>query len=330
MERVPFIIREDRVGGTLYTRCSEELVRREAGDSPNGKTAVILLRAMLCVLVYAFLLSMTQACCAEDENSLTHGDVQRDGMEHWSAGGAAFAAGVAARQDAAKARPYFAQAADHWERLWREGVRTPALARNRARAYYLAGNLPQALVAIHQGLALAPADRHMQREWATLQAEVLNSCDPRLRSTCHSVPLGTLRRWCSPWEIWGAVTALWWIGCLAGTRYAMIRRWRWLGMTVGSVTASILLALMWWWEQQQWILEESRHPRLILAQPTLLYTGNAPEYPPRWPVPLPAGVEGRCVGHRGNWLHILLADGTRGWVPATHVLWVDPSRWTQG
>jgi hypothetical protein len=283
-----------------------------------------------CVLVCVVFPMGTLACLAEG-NSVDGGEVQPRGMGHWSAGVAAFRAGVMARQDATKARRHFAHAADHWERLWWEGEQTPVLARNRARAYYLAGNLPQALVAIHQGLALAPSDRHLRREWFALRAEVADSCDPRLRSTCQPISSGFLRRWCSPWEMWGVVTALWWVGCLALARYAMIRRRRWLAVTAGAFCAAILLAVFWWWEQWQWQRDESRYPRLILARPTLLHMGNAAEYPPRWPIPLPAGVEGRCVGQRGNWLHVWLPDGTRGWIPATHVLWVHPSlRQSQG
>lgn len=276
------------------------------------------------LLTCAILLSQGIAR-AEEGNSTEHSYAQPQGIEWWSAGVAAFQAGVAARDDAAKARQQFAQAAACWEKLWWEGEQTPALARNRARAYYLAGNLPHALVAIHQGLALAPWDRDLQREWTALREKVANACDPKLRSACQPVSLGWLRRVCSPWEIWGLVTGLWWGGWLALARFRMVRRGYW-GVIIGGLFGGVvLLAAVWEWEQWQWQHEESRHPLLILARPTLLRTGNATDYPPSWPLPLPAGVEGRWTGQRGAWVQWQLPDGTRGWVPAADVLWVHPT-----
>lgn len=279
-------------------------------------------------LVYALLLGVV-IFWAEGVNSAQSGYVQGEGIKWWSAGVAVFQAGVAARDDAAKARQQFAQAAAYWEKLWWEGEQTPVLARNRARAYYLAGNLPQALVAIHQGLALAPWDRHLQREEAALRAEVVKACDPQLHPVCQPVLFGWLRRWCSPWDVWCFVTVLWWGGWLALARFRMIRRWRWGVIAGGSLGGAVLLAVVWEWEQWQWQRKESHHPLLVLAQPSLLRMGNAIEYPPYWSAPLPAGVEGRWVGQRGGWVQLQLSDGTRGWVPASDVLWVQPMRQTQ-
>lgn len=275
------------------------------------------------LLVWAILLSPGIAG-AEEGNSTEHSYAQPHGIEWWSAGVAAFQAGVAARDDAAKARQQFAQAAACWEKLWWDGEQTAALARNRARAHYLAGNLSHALVAIHQGLALAPWDRDLQREWVALREEVANACDPKLRSACQPVSLGWLRRVCSPWEIWGLVTGLWWGGWLALARFRMVRRGYWGVIAGGLFGGVVLLAAVWAWEQWQWQHEESRYPLLILARPTLLRTGNATDYPPLWPLPLPAGVEGRWTGQRGPWVQWQLPDGTRGWVPAADVLWVHP------
>jgi hypothetical protein len=276
-------------------------------------------------LLACMILLVPGAAGAGERNNGESESVHPEGIEWWWAGVSAFQAGVAARDDAAKARRQFAQAAACWEKLWWEGEQTPALARNRARAHYLAGNLPQALVAIHQGLALAPWDRHLQREWAALREEVAKTCDPKLRPACQPISLGWLRRGCSPWEIWGLVTGLWWGGWLALARFRMVRRGYWGVIAGGLFGGAVLLAAVWEWEQWQWQREECHHPLLILARPTLLRTGNATEYPPYWPSPLPAGVEGRWTGQRGAWVQWQLPDGTRGWVPAADVLWVHPT-----
>jgi hypothetical protein len=295
---------------------------REAGLFWLGAVKQPLLR--LGLLAWMILFLSSAAVWGREENSTDREYAHMEGIEWWLTGVSAFQAGVAARDDAAKARQQFAQAAACWEKLWWEGEQTPELARNRARAYYLAGNLPHALVAIHQGLALAPWDRYLQREWVALREEVANACDPKLRSACQPVSLGWLRRVCSPWEIWGLVTGLWWGGWLALARFRMVRRGYWGVVAGGLLGGAVLLATVWEWEQWQWQSEDCRHPLLILARPSLLRMGNAIEYPPSVPSVLPAGVEGRWAGQRGGWIHLQLPDGTRGWVPATDVLWVHP------
>src|SRR5262249_58573669 len=67
----------------------------------------------------------------------------------------AFAEGTELRADSAKARPKFARAARGYDEVWALGYRNPALALNRARAHRLAGDLPGAIVAFHDGLAVA-------------------------------------------------------------------------------------------------------------------------------------------------------------------------------
>jgi hypothetical protein len=64
-------------------------------------------------------------------------------------------------------------------------------------------------------------------------------------------------------------------------------------------------------------------PFAVVAQPTILRSGDGPSFMPRRDVPLPAGVEGRVVKNSGSWLQIELADGTVGWFPTSSVLLPD-------
>src|SRR5688572_1581854 len=68
-----------------------------------------------------------------------------------------FEKGVSNRQDAQKSRSDFRSAAAYFDHDWAsEDYKSQALAINRGRAHYLAGNLPQAVRAFHDGLRLAP------------------------------------------------------------------------------------------------------------------------------------------------------------------------------
>src|SRR5262245_53517010 len=71
-----------------------------------------------------------------------------------------------ARDDAQAARTSFGLAAKLYDDAfdgWEPSHRSPAVALMRGRAHFLAGDLPQAIRAFRDGLALAPWDADLQR-----------------------------------------------------------------------------------------------------------------------------------------------------------------------
>ena len=82
-----------------------------------------------------------------------------------------FRKGVELRENADLARPEFARSAAAFDDLWHE-TPSPAVALQRGRAHRLAGNLPLAILSLRQGLAIAPADRDLQRALAEARAAV--------------------------------------------------------------------------------------------------------------------------------------------------------------
>ena len=69
---------------------------------------------------------------------------------------AAYRAGLEARTDAERARQQFAHAARMYDRIWTSGVHNAALARNRAQAHLLAGDLGRAIAAYRSGFRPSP------------------------------------------------------------------------------------------------------------------------------------------------------------------------------
>ncbi|MDW8243196.1 MAG: hypothetical protein RMJ88_08280 [Thermogemmata sp.] len=240
----------------------------------------------------------------------------------WSQGVEAFRAGVAAQRDAEQARRHFATAARAWEHVWSLGVQTPAVARNRARAWYLAGNLPAALAALLQGLEQTPWDYPLRQEWLTLRRQIALPADPAVQQACQPLWGAGLRGRLSPIEMGVGTTALWTMACLALLRYAMTRRYHWLIGAILLIVGIGSVSGYWLWEQQHARWQARHRPMLVLAEPTLLRLGNAEVFPPRWSTPLPAGIEARCLHCRGGWVHVQLADGSSGWVPQTSVIWI--------
>ena len=69
---------------------------------------------------------------------------------------------------------------------------------------------------------------------------------------------------------------------------------------------------------------EVAKPALVVTAVATLRGGNGPNFPPRWPTPLPPGVEGVELHRRGGWVKVSLHDGTPGglvgWLPEECVI----------
>ena len=225
----------------------------------------------------------------------------------------AFAAGVAARNDAAVARRHFLEAARGYDELLVRGCRNPALASNRSRAHRLAGDLPRAIAAIHDGLAVARYDRPLQVELEDARSAVAYSHDD-LAALCRPRPTGGIGTRMSPLEALLAAGLLWLFACLGVARFAMTRVPHWIIASGVALLALLILGGMWWQDARRQTRERAR-PLLIVKDDSSLKLGNGESWPDRLKWRLPRGVEARELTRRGGWVQVELAGGTVGWLP---------------
>lgn len=232
---------------------------------------------------------------------------------------AAFAAGLAHRDDAAQARPHFRRAADLYEQLRQQGVSHPSFYLNQGNVALLADDLPAALLAYHRGLRLRPHDRALQaqRTWAREQVAYPQPGAFARPPVEHRPP------WLPRLPVLAGLALTWLlfaVGCVALTRAAMGRSGRLVSFGIAAFLLAGLIggALVW---QENDDREEERHPLVVIAQDgVLLRRGNGEVYPRRSDVPLPRGVEARWRFERGDWVQIELGSGEVGWVPREYVL----------
>jgi len=229
-----------------------------------------------------------------------------------------FAAGVESRHDADSARSHFAQAAQDYDQLWQSGSRNASLAKNRARARRLAGNLPAAIAALHEGLALARYDRSLQVELEEARAAVAYPHDD-LAAACRPQPLRGIGTRMSPLEAYLAAGGLWLAACLGVARFAMTRVPGWL---LGSAACLVGLALLggFWWQDARRQTNEHARPLILLTRECALKAGNGDSWPDRLKWRLPPGVEVRELARRGGWIQVELASGAAGWLPESHAI----------
>jgi hypothetical protein len=231
----------------------------------------------------------------------------------------AFAEGIELRGDSVKARSKFARAAAGYDVLWNQGFRAPELALNRSRAHRLAGNLPKAVAALHEGLAAARFARPLQVELEDARAAVQYPLDGELAAQCRPHPLSGIGTRLSSADAWIIAGALWFFACAGAVRFAMTRNAVWLVGAGLAATALLVLGGLWFQDERRRARAESL-PLLIVSEDTALRRGNAPAYPPKLDAALPKGAEVRELARRGGWVQVQLVGGAIGWLPESAVI----------
>jgi hypothetical protein len=231
----------------------------------------------------------------------------------------AFTEGTELRHDSAKAHPAFARAASGYDELWRRGHHNPELALNRAKAHRLAGNLPGAIAALNEGLAVARWNRPLQAALEEARAAVEYAITGDLAAQCRQSPAATVGTRISPVEAGAIAGLLWLLACGGIARFAMTHVPGWLLFAGVSLIGLAVLGGLWIQDSRQQT-RENEYPLVVLAEDVLLRKGNSEGYPARLEPKLPRGVEARKLTERGGWLQVRLAGGAVGWVPGTSVM----------
>ena len=222
---------------------------------------------------------------------------------------AAFERGVLLRADSKAAQAEFRIAAKGFDERWTAGDRSPALAQNRAKAHALAGQLPEAILAIHEGLAIAPSDIELQRDLETLRGTVDYPSGWR-----PNPPRGWRTRFSGWDQFFFACASLASIALAAILRGTVRSPWAWPFLAIGLLGLSFSGFAGW-----QLNRESEPLPRVVRwAAP--IRKGNGESYPTRYERDLPRGAEVKELHRRGGWVQIELANGERGWVPGNVLL----------
>lgn len=234
----------------------------------------------------------------------------------------AFEEGVRLREDQARARPHFDQAATLFEELRNRGAHNPVLYRNLGNAWLLAGDLPRAILNYHRGLQLAPHDGELHD---SLEAARLLVAIPQ-GSSFGRPPHDERPAWLRipPRRISILATFLCYVsGCLLLARWFMKRNFRllWVSGLLFLATATGVYLVVAQRRDEDF---ERNHPVVVIAgENEVLRRGNGHSYPPRYPATLAQGVEARLLHERDGWFLIELTEGETGWIPCASAMVVE-------
>lgn len=215
--------------------------------------------------------------------------------------------------DAAKG---FAAAATDYETLLARGYRSGDLLGNLGNAHLLAGDLPRALRAYHQGLALAPTNRRLEAALDFARQQVVTN-NPHSSVTGHWLPL--LPAWLAMTLAAASYLVIW----LSLALSWMVTRHTWLILTgiAGAVALVAAISLSKPYSDHRANLPR---PLLIIAEDNVIVrTGDGDLYPQRDQALLNRGAEVRLLHQRGHWLQVKLANSAIGWIRRSACLCVD-------
>ena len=209
----------------------------------------------------------------------------------------------------------FREAARAWETIRSRGVDTGLLYRNLGHAYFLAGDLPRAILCYRLGLRREPGDSELRRGLRQARERVVFAEGTALgrAEELHSTWLPDLSLgW---FFALGAVVHT--AGWAVLTRWFMVRGTRLL--VAGLVLLGVGLFLGWVVFARQ--NADPAPPVVVIARDgVLLRKGNGPAVPPWSEVSLNRGVEAELLLAREGWAQVRLGGGEVGWVGLAEVV----------
>jgi len=234
-----------------------------------------------------------------------------------------YLAGLETRDDSAKAKPLFRQAAAQFEQLWKLGVRNPRLAQNMAQAQLLAGDVARAVAAYQMGLRLAPHDSELRAGLAFARGQVQYPVNGNLAESARPRDRSSLLRIAAADDLRLAALVLYFLASMAIARAWMTRLPGWWMTGALFMLLACATAVTVWLDERRFATEQKNKLVIVLENGSSLYRGNGGEYPRRFSEPFPAGVELHVLAERGGWYQVQLAGGEVGWISRKQVVDVD-------
>jgi hypothetical protein len=190
---------------------------------------------------------------------------------------------------------------------------------NLGNAQFLAGQLPEALLAYRRGLRLNPNDAGLAENLDYARNRVQYPFGQRGRPEEDCWPAWLHKP--AAFQVLVAALILYGLAWVLATRWYMTRRpalWKRAGL------AFVLAAAGggYWLYLENENNSQDQHPLVVIRQDKLpLRKGNGPSYPVNPDLPfLSRGMEARRLHERGGWLQIQFASGEIGWVEKAAVL----------
>ncbi len=204
-----------------------------------------------------------------------------------------------------------------YETIIKQGpVRNPKLYYNLANAYFLKGEVGEAILNYRRAIELDSSDKNINKNLAFARA----SRQDKFEIGTEEKIIQTLFFWHYDFSVrtrflvglvsFAVFCLLVSIGILRGKKSSM-----WLAAVFAFVFAAAFLGSVIF-EQQ---FENDRYYGVITADQAVARRGDGKNYPESFNKPLNEGVEFRLIEKRNGWMHVELPDGSDCWLESSNV-----------
>jgi hypothetical protein len=190
---------------------------------------------------------------------------------------------------------------------------------NCGNAFFLGGDLPQAILAYRLGLRRYPLDRDLMENLELARDQVAYPGGAHHRPPGDDWPPFLPRA--APNTVLYLVLGLHALAWTVGTVWLMTRRRRLAIVRTALFAASALMGV-WWGVLELRMIEDKRHAvAVVTVSGATLRRGNGSLYPPHPDLPrVNRGMEARLLHQRGQWVQVQFPGGEIGWLPEEVVL----------
>lgn len=219
------------------------------------------------------------------------------------------------REDPAKAKRLYQQAAAAYESLLASGLSNAGLHYNLANTYFRIGELGRAILHYRRAEKLEPNDERTASNLKYARDRVEPFITPSGQRQLTERLLFWTRYASASWRLWMTAVA----GGLGWLLLACWLRWRRTSLAASAallIIFGLLNAASLGFEMRQDALAP---PAVLVGKAQTLRLGRGEGADPALSQPLGPGVEVRILEQRGDWVEVRLVDDKRGWLPASAV-----------
>ena len=211
--------------------------------------------------------------------------------------------------DPVAARESFRRSVERFQILVNDGVENGRLWYDLGNANIQAGEIGEAIAAYRSAARFIPSDGRLK---ANLQHARSLVQDP-IKNTTTTTLLKRLAFWHEslPTQVRLLLGILAWSTCWV---LITVRLFREIPGFKSITTGLGLFAIAMGISVGAHIADQHQNHGVLTASEVIIRKGNGTNYAPMFSQPIHEGVEFQIIEQRPNWLHILLPNGSKGWI----------------
>lgn len=211
--------------------------------------------------------------------------------------------------DPVASKESFRRAANRYQLLVDDGVENGKLWYDLGNAELQSGEIGEAIAAYRSAQRYMPSDGRLLVNLEHARSLVVNP----MNSEDSSSMLKRFAFWHKtlPTQIRLTIGLVFWFACwtlIAVRFFIMIPGFKTASVTIGVTALALGVSV------GTDIADQHTDHGVLTAKEVIVRKGNGMNYAPMFQEPLHEGIEFDILGQRSDWLHILLPNGTEGWI----------------